>query len=321
MQTRVQLVRGTPHPYSWKQKSVPAPSSHFLTLACSLVPTSTEVVSWLFSLTWLPSSGFAWPPPWRPPALPLKAAIQPSPSHGTRKPITKTLRYSRKDIFFQSDKKNRHNFDSLTPDCFCCVGWLFFFFFNLTIYGKRGQCPWLNGQVSRVLKIPVAHRLKITALRQWFSTMGGSVPKVHFAMSQALSGSHNWGVLLARCWPGMLLNSPQCTGQPPTTKKGLAQRVSSAEAERLSCAASSSWSRVFCAAFRGPLVPHPPPHTGFSPNCVDLTHHLLSLYLFWHDYVHKFGITQHGFHSQVYLSLWSEVPYLTFLMYFSLSVK
>ena len=36
--------------------------------------------------------------------------------------------------------------------------------FYLTIWGKRDQCPWLNSHVLHVLKILVAHQLKISDL-------------------------------------------------------------------------------------------------------------------------------------------------------------
>ena len=45
---------------------------------------------------------------------------------------------------------------------YCCVGYCHFFY--LTISGKRGQCPGLNSQVLRVLKILVAHQLNIAAV-------------------------------------------------------------------------------------------------------------------------------------------------------------
>ena len=45
---------------------------------------------------------------------------------------------------------------------YCCVGYCHFFY--LTISVKRGQCPGLNSQVLRVLKILVAHQLNITAV-------------------------------------------------------------------------------------------------------------------------------------------------------------
>ena len=72
--------------------------------------------------------------------------------------ITKLLQHAKKYIFCQSDK-NRYNFDSFTLDGYYCVDCCHFF--NLTIWGKRGQYPWLSSQVLHVLKILAAHRLQI----------------------------------------------------------------------------------------------------------------------------------------------------------------
>ena len=43
----------------------------------------------------------------------------------------------------------------------------FFFFFGQS-KGKRGQCPWLNSQALHVLKILVAHWLKIAVIDQCY---------------------------------------------------------------------------------------------------------------------------------------------------------
>ena len=53
-------------------------------------------------------------------------AFQPFSSHGTQKRITKTLHYI-KNIFFTDLTKNGYNFDSFTPDGYCCVGCFHFF--------------------------------------------------------------------------------------------------------------------------------------------------------------------------------------------------
>ena len=72
-------------------------------------------------------------------------------------------------IFCQSDnnKKNRYNFDSFTPDSYCCVGCCHF----LIGQSKGKECAWLNSQVLHILKILVVHWLKIAGIQdKWVLT-------------------------------------------------------------------------------------------------------------------------------------------------------
>ena len=64
--------------------------------------------------------------------------------------------------------KKMYNFDSFTPDGYCRVGCCQIFFFFGQSKGKRGQCPWLNSQALHVLKILVAHWLKIAVIDQCY---------------------------------------------------------------------------------------------------------------------------------------------------------
>ena len=59
--------------------------------------------------------------------------------------------------FCWSDKKLRINFDSFTPDGYCCVGccWGFFIW---QPKGKEGSAPRLNSEAVNVLNILAAHQ-------------------------------------------------------------------------------------------------------------------------------------------------------------------
>ena len=61
-------------------------------------------------------------------------------------------------------KKNRYNSEPFTLNSYCWVDYCLFFFF-LTIWGRRGQCPWLKSQVWHVLKMSVACHITPTENR------------------------------------------------------------------------------------------------------------------------------------------------------------
>ena len=54
---------------------------------------------------------------------------------------TKILQYI-KNTFFANLTKNRYNFDSFTPNNYCCV--VCYHFFIWKSKGKEVPCPWLN---------------------------------------------------------------------------------------------------------------------------------------------------------------------------------
>ena len=58
--------------------------------------------------------------------------------------ITKILQHTPKSIFFADLTKNRYNFDSFTPEDYCCVGcchFLIYFFLEIFLYSflERGE--------------------------------------------------------------------------------------------------------------------------------------------------------------------------------------
>ena len=71
------------------------------------------------------------------PSLGKNSYFQPFSSHGTHKLITKILQHPKKYIFCQDDKKVKGNFDSFTPDGYCCVGCCHF----LTVCGRGPHPP------------------------------------------------------------------------------------------------------------------------------------------------------------------------------------
>lgn len=115
------------------------------------------------------------------------------------------------------------------------------------------------------------------ALSQCFSTVGNFAPQVYLVMSPDFSGSHNWGVLLAR----KPANHPAGHSSAPTAKGYLPLHVSSAKAKR--CLLLLSF-RVFCEAFLGPS----PSRQDSLPELCGPSISSLSLNLFWHESVHKF---------------------------------
>lgn len=56
-------------------------------------------------------------------------------------------------------------------------------------------------------------------LYQWFSILDALAPREQLAMSGHMTGHQGWGEFMHLEWrPGMLLNTPQYTGQPPYSK-------------------------------------------------------------------------------------------------------
>ena len=84
--------------------------------------------------------------------------------------------------------------------------------FYLTIWGKRGQCPWLYSQELHVSKILVAHQLKIAALRllkrinTWKKNMKNRHIKIkYFIIGYPTLNLEAWEALWENMWKSRLL--------------------------------------------------------------------------------------------------------------------
>ena len=85
--------------------------------------------------------------------------FQPFSSQGTYKLITKVLQHTEKYISCQPDKKNRYNFDSFTPNGYCCVGCCHFLFDNLREKSAVPLTKWSRVSPFRSsCGTPVEHR-------------------------------------------------------------------------------------------------------------------------------------------------------------------
>ena len=132
----------------------------------------------LHLLAWLPPNH-----PVRPNSRDLSLYIstfQPFPPHGTHQVITKILWHSKKYIIFLPVWQKRYDFDSFTPDSFCCVLAVVIIFFiwqsrerrSVPLSKQSGIACLKNSCSTLVKKSLLCYILPPLTSKFWVSTSG-----------------------------------------------------------------------------------------------------------------------------------------------------
>ena len=152
---------------------------------------------------------------------------QPFSSHDPHKLIIEILQHTQKYIFCPSDKKNRYNLDSFTPNHYFCVGCCHFFIWHLrekksVPLTKQSRITCFNNSCGTLVEITDLEGRGFAGLRRRVSLwVGVPVPTSFASFTPGPVAVGKWGWAVTPECSVLLGNEglQEAAGTPPNPKQ------------------------------------------------------------------------------------------------------